>query len=185
MSTPLTAAVVLDVVQNLSVAFAGKRTEADLKRLAFVYHDALENLSAEAVRWAAKRVIREDTYFPKASRLIELGQKWELNERAESHVAGAIVDPMYCQTCRERLAPHPRWRPMNPRAGNDNDFRYWLTSADGQWLLLESHSDTYTCSCHHSMWTPDPRCAVPAVPVNRVGFHMPFVRSTTVVEIAA
>jgi hypothetical protein len=185
MTTPLTADVVLDVIQNLSVAFAGKRSEADMKRLAFVYRDALESLSAEAVRWAAKRVIKEDQYFPKAARLIELAQKWETNERADSHVAGAIVDPMFCRTCRERLELRPRWRPMNPRRGNDNDFRYWLTSADGQWLLLEQHGDTHICSCHRSLWVPDPRCTVPAVPVGHVGYHMPFMRSEIVVEIAA
>jgi hypothetical protein len=50
MTTPLTTDIVLDVILNLSVAFAGKRSEADMKRLAFVYREALESLSAEAVR---------------------------------------------------------------------------------------------------------------------------------------
>jgi hypothetical protein len=138
------------------------------------------------VKWAAKQAIREDTYFPKVSRLLELGQKWVLHDRQNSaDVVGAIADPWLCRACGQRASHRERWRPMNPQGAGGNDFRFWLTSADGTYLLLESHSDRPVCACHQSIWVPDPRLTFAAVPVQTVAYHMPFRRSEVVVELAA
>lgn len=181
MTTPLTVDVVLDVVQNLSVAFQGKRTADDLKRLSFVYFDALGTLSSEAVRWAAKRAILEDVYFPKVSRLVELGQKWTQHARsAGANVVGAIDDPMFCPRCQSRFEDRRRWRPqVDPESGR------WLTSADGQYVLLELY-DRLLCDCApRCAYLPDPHASIDVMPVSAMPFARPTKRTTVVVERAA
>lgn len=143
MNTPLTVELVVEVMRDLHSAFPGKMDDAALVRRAHVYRDNLNGISGDALRWAAKQVIREDNFFPKIARLRQLAQRWQQHNQPPSATAGAG------DTCRNG---HPfrwekRWRPKRTHEG----WGVLRLSDDRQWLLLEQYSRSL-CEC-------DAKCA--------------------------
>jgi hypothetical protein len=188
MAELIDKATMASILRDLQAAFPVRIKDDELIRRAAIYHDALVGFSSDALKFAAKRAVQEDDYFPKARRLRELAQQYvsyENKVRGDTTV-GYIVDPMLCQKCHTRFEFRLQWRPKNPAVGNDRDFRFWETTADGQYLLLESHSDRTVCECGMaSRYVPLPNVHPAVMPVSMVGFHMEFRRTNVVVEVAA
>jgi hypothetical protein len=177
-------AQMLTILKDLTAAFPARLTDDAMLRRAEVYHEALIGFSGDALKFAAKRAVQEDDYFPKARRLRELAQQYVSyeNKLRDDTVVGSVADPMLCHRCHTRFEPRAQWRPKNP-AG---DFRFWETTADGQYLLLEQHRDRAVCECGvSSMFVPVPDVEPPCMPVSAVSFHMPYLRTSVSVEVAA
>ena len=125
MSEHMTAALVLDELTRLFTAFP---THAGMKNnprgTAEVYRNGLTGISGDALRHAAKRVIQEDSFFPKVARLREIALGWETYTRAANTAPAGEVDPLWCPRCQSRVETVEWWRPaVGRRPDGQPDFR--------------------------------------------------------------
>lgn len=122
MAEPLTRHLVADVLDELVTALPPRRALDDPEKLVDVYRNGLAGLSGDAIRWAVKRVIQQDEYFPKVSRLRQLaegfmrtttavvqfpgdGHRWDV-----CHICGAKVQDVPITRPKGRWIDAYRWR---------------------------------------------------------------------------
>jgi hypothetical protein len=131
MPEPLTLELVLEMLKDLNAGGLGRKMDdEELGRRAAVYRQALEGLSGDAVRFAIKKALQEDEYFPKPARIRMLGYQFRretatpgLDRHAFAPAAG------WCPGCRTRARDEVRWRPRTSRDG-------WIYDERGR-LALE------------------------------------------------
>jgi hypothetical protein len=172
--------IMLELLSELTAVWPSRMDDEQQVRRAQVYRDALIGFDEAAVRHAVKRVIQEDSFFPKPARLRELAQAYVAYHRRAD--AGKVVESSRCTTCGEEFQYRVHWRPATSKT---MPIR-WLVTACGQYLLLERF-ERYLCGCApQSHYVPEPALlGAEAVPIRGVRFHMPFVRTAVVVTAAA
>jgi hypothetical protein len=110
MPEPMTLELVLDVLRMLAAAFPGRMDDRALMRRADVYRDNLQGMSGDALRWAAKIAIQEDSYFPKVARLRALATRWTVANTATVEAQNQRPSG-WCEGCQSVARPEKRWRP--------------------------------------------------------------------------
>lgn len=200
MAELLNKAQMLSILKDLGAAFPARLTEDAMLRRAEVYHEALVGFTGDALKFAAKRSVQEDDYFPKARRLRELAQQYVSYEnkiRGDTPVFSD--DPLRCRGCGDESRYEKRHRPVhsllgevaNLETGERANYNSWLVTADGQYLLLETYERLFcSCSTPRFVALPDVYAKTTAgylavMPVKLVGFHMPYRRTTAAIEQAA
>lgn len=103
MGEPVTTALVSELMPKLYAAFP-RTIKGEQGVVLDTYRNGLRGLSGEAVRFAVDRVIQEDTYFPKVSRLRELATAWQ---RRNATVPAVVVAPRWdtCPVCGATAKP--------------------------------------------------------------------------------
>ncbi len=142
----LTLPLIVDVLRDLRINFPGKRDGQDIQRQAEIYREGLTGISADGLRHASRRAIQEDAFFPKVARLRELAASYDAYQRNSQPATAA--DEARCRNCGEDFRLIRKHRPFFGKLANgDPDHRRgWLTSADGEWLLLQPY-DRLGCRC--------------------------------------
>lgn len=138
MLEPLTLELVVEVMRDLHSAFPSRMDDKALVRRAEVYRNNLEGVSGAALRYAAKRAVREESFFPKIAKLRDFARTWEQHNQAAVTIASAG------DKCRNGHAFRweKRWRPKRTHEG----WGVLELSADREWLLLEQYSRSL-CEC--------------------------------------
>jgi hypothetical protein len=108
MPEPMTLELVLDVLRMLAAAFPGRMDDRALMRRADVYRDNLQGMSGDALRWAAKIAIQEDSYFPKVARLRALATRWTVANTATVEAQNQRPSG-WCDGCQSVARPEKRW----------------------------------------------------------------------------
>lgn len=116
MPEALTLELVLTQLRDLTVAFPARMDEKSLMRRADVYYGALEGLSGDALKWATKKAIQSDKFFPKVARLRELADLWTHENRVTFHPQVEHVSG-WCNGCETVARPQLRWRPVIDKRG--------------------------------------------------------------------
>lgn len=168
MPDPLTGQLVADVLDKLMLAFpSARRDHEQAQSTADIYRQALVGLSGDAVRWAADQIIREDEYFPKPFRIRELARTFEAKHRVD--LPGFERDELYCPTCRTKVQPSHRWRPMTDATHQHRP----MATEDGAYLLLEPYTRDH-CRCGPPCLY-EPGTLVATAPDGRTARVMPFL----------
>lgn len=101
MAELLTTKLVAEVLEQIHSVIAKRGGFGDdPARFVERYHTALAGCSGDAVRYAGKRVIQEDEYFPKPARLRAFAMTYQ--RRTADGVVGRINDPDACRVCGAR-----------------------------------------------------------------------------------
>lgn len=98
MPEPLTLALISELMPKLYAAFP-RTIKDDGPMVVETYRNGLRGISGDAVRAAVDRAIQEDTYFPKVSRLRELGLQWQRTNTVVLEARAAEVPWYVCPVC--------------------------------------------------------------------------------------
>jgi hypothetical protein len=167
MAEPLTTALIAEQLGKLRVAFPNTRDSRSPAVVADLYRDHLAGVSAEALRAAVTRVIREDEFFPKVARLRAVAFEVEAareRERRSHDIASSHDDEQLCPNCRVTYYPTTHYAPKMLRA--ENGQLYPELTADGLLVVLEPRQ-RIVCDCTtKSLWQPIAGSNPPCAPAN-------------------
>lgn len=116
---PLTTQLVSELLPKLHAAFPRTIGRDNIVMMADVYRNGLRGVSGDALRAAVDRVIQEDVYFPKVSRLRELAEAWQRHNRPSFEPARRDVPWDECPVCGAKALPR-----MITRLRRDPNKRY-------------------------------------------------------------
>jgi hypothetical protein len=166
MPEMLSAVLVLEQLGKLRNAFPNTRDNRSPAAVAELYREHLAGVSADALRAAVTRVIREDEFFPKVSRLRGVAFEVEAareRERRAHDVSSVREDEQLCPNCRQRYYARNNYAPRMDRDEHGRLYPATMIVDEVVYVLLEPRA-RIVCDCSSpSHWTPvehlTPLCA--------------------------
>lgn len=154
MHDVLPIATVAEQLAKLRAAFPNTRDNRSPAVIADLYREHLAGISADVLRVAVERVIREDEFFPKIARLRGLAFEVEARRERErqSHAVAVAGDEQTCPNCQHAYRWARHWAPKMVRAENGEQCP--VLTPDGQYFALIP-TERMVCDCSaRSMWWP-------------------------------